>query len=203
MAKSDQSMERKKQIVRATIDCISRFGYHNFSMQDVARVADVSKGIIHYYFMNKEDLMKTVLIQANLDIENLLLATKVEVDPAKRLVNALWMCASIVQTKREYYKVHMDFWIQIDQKEDVRQIIASHYARLRKGLASLIQQGIDQKIFREGNASHFASCILALVDGIALQWLFDSSVFQYDDMVKDCEFAVLTFLKRPGEEHQG
>jgi AcrR family transcriptional regulator len=44
MSKADVAAERKEQIVRATAyDCISKFGYHNFSMQDVARTAGVQQ----------------------------------------------------------------------------------------------------------------------------------------------------------------
>ena len=58
MSKIDVAAERKDQIVRATVECITKYGYHNFSMQDVARTAGVSKGIIHYYFLNKDELMQ-------------------------------------------------------------------------------------------------------------------------------------------------
>ena len=61
MSKHDVAAERKEQIVRATVECITKHGYHNFSMQDVARTAGVSKGIIHYYFLNKDELMMCVL----------------------------------------------------------------------------------------------------------------------------------------------
>ncbi len=44
-------------------------------MQDVARHAGVSKGIIHYYFLNKDELMMSVLERVTCDIEALLAAT--------------------------------------------------------------------------------------------------------------------------------
>ena len=52
-------------------------------------------------------------------------------------------------------------------------------------------------VFNEGNAAHTASVIIAIVDGVSLQWLFDESVFVYDDLVKNCEELVLRFLLRP------
>jgi AcrR family transcriptional regulator len=71
MSKADVAAERKNQIVNATVDCITKFGYHNFSMQDVAKKAGVSKGIIHYYFLNKDDLMMSVLAKVAGDIEDI------------------------------------------------------------------------------------------------------------------------------------
>lgn len=194
MSRSDLASERKTQIINATIECITRYGYNNFSMQDVARVADVSKGIIHYYFLNKEDLMMTVLDHVSTDIENLLHSGDVNSDPITRLSNVIWMCSSIVQNKREYYRINMDFWTQIDQKEKVRQEIASHYAKFRNSIAVIIQQGITQGVFRKGEAQQFASMIIAMIDGIALQWLFDEGVYNYDEIVKNCEEAILNFL---------
>ena len=72
MSKPDVAAERKDQIVRATVECITKRGYHNFSMQDIARTAGVSKGIIHYYFLNKDDLMMSVLDRVAGDIEKVL-----------------------------------------------------------------------------------------------------------------------------------
>ncbi|RDB35957.1 MAG: TetR/AcrR family transcriptional regulator [Spirobacillus cienkowskii] len=195
MSRSDLASERKIQIINATIECITRYGYSNFSMQDVAKVADVSKGIIHYYFLNKEDLMMTVLDHVSSDIEKLLQSTEINSDPVTRLSNAVWMCASVVQNKREYYRINMDFWTLIDQKEKVRQEVASHYAKFRNSIAMIIQHGINLGVFRNGDANQYASMIIAMIDGIALQWLFDESVFQnYDDIIKFSEEAMLNFL---------
>ncbi len=196
MSKQDLAHERKTQIINATIECISRYGYNNFSMQDVARIADVSKGIIHYYFLNKEDLMMAVLDRVAGDIESLLAAAS-ENDPIARLKLIIHLCFSIVKEKREYYCINMDFWTQINQKENVRQAIAKHYSKFRLTVATIIQQGITMGVFNEGNAAHTASVIIAIVDGVSLQWLFDESVFVYDDLVKNCEELVLRFLLRP------
>jgi len=195
MTKLDLASERKFQIMRATIECISRYGYSNFSMQDVARVADVSKGIIHYYFLNKEDLMMAVLNHVSGEIEHLLAGSESIADPVRRLSNIIWICSGVVQSKREYYRINMDFWTQIDQKETVRLEVATHYSQFRQAIAATISQGIQSGVFRKGDALHFASLIIAMIDGIALQWLFDEGLFVYDDIVKLCEESVMAFLK--------
>jgi TetR/AcrR family fatty acid metabolism transcriptional regulator len=197
MTRNDLASERKYQIIKATVECITRYGYSNFSMQDVARVADVSKGIIHYYFLSKEDLMMGVLDCVNSEVETLLISSDAGQDAKAHLSNIIWICASIVQHKREYYRINMDFWTLIDQKEKVREEIARHYAKFRNVIASIIQQGIHQEVFRAGDAHQFASLIIAMIDGIALQWLFGEGVFVYDDIVKSCEEATMSFLCHP------
>lgn len=198
MSKPELAAERKNQIIRATIECISRYGYSNFSMQDVARVADVSKGIIHYYFLNKEDLMMAVLERVAGDIEVLVnRATEQAADPVDTIRAILKTMCAVVRDNREYYCINMDFWTQINQKDKVREAVGAHYAKFRSSLAVLIQDGINKGVFVGADASRIASQIIALVDGVSLQWLFDSNVFDYDEMVADCENLILnTILKK-------
>ena len=201
MGKADLATERKKQIIESTIECISRYGYNNFSMQDVARIAGVSKGIIHYYFLNKEELMMAVLDRVAGDIEALLThATRQTNDPLERLKIIINHMFSLAIEKKEYYCINMDFWTQINQKEEVRRAVAAHYAKFRTAIAAIIQNGMDTGVFIGDDASFKASLVMALVDGMSLQWLFSEDVFDYNEMRKKCEELVLnSLLKKPGE----
>lgn len=195
MTKMDLAMERKKQIIQATIECISRYGYNNFSMQDVARIADVSKGIIHYYFLNKEELMMAVLQKVSGDLEDLLSQVlHNEDEPTNKVRQLLTTVCQVVRHQREYYCISMDFWTQINQKEKVRELIAMHYAQFRQALEKIIQEGIERKVFKEGKASYLASLLIGMIDGVSLQWLFDADAFDHDEMVQTLVQASLAML---------
>lgn len=185
MTKPDVAAERKEQIVRATVDCITKHGYHHFSMQDVARTAGVSKGIIHYYFLNKDDLMMSVLDRVAGDIETVLLKdmTAVE-DPVEKLRIFVNVSFNIVRNTKEYYQVNMDFWTQINQKSEVREVIASHYAKFRETCVQVIEDGITKGVFKKVDPTVFASYVIAVIDGLSLQWLFDNGVYDYDATIQ-------------------
>lgn len=51
------SEARKEQILAAAIRLFGEEGYHRTTVQDVAREADVSVGLIYQYFKDKEDLL--------------------------------------------------------------------------------------------------------------------------------------------------
>ncbi len=196
MSKTDIGAERKNQIVRATVDCIAKHGYHNFSMQDVARTAGVSKGIIHYYFLNKDDLMMSVLDKVASDIERVLQADMDSIgDPEKKLEIFIDICLDVVRSTKEYYQVNMDFWTQINQNEEIRKIIANHYAKFRETCMDVLVVGMKQGVFRSVEPLEYSSFILAVIDGISLQWLFDDSVFEYDRMVKQASQIILAGLR--------
>ncbi len=185
MSKPDVAAERKDQIVRATVECITKHGYHNFSMQDVARTAGVSKGIIHYYFLNKDDLMMSVLDRVAGDIENILVTDMGSItDPVQKLRIFMSVSFDIVRGTKEYYQVNMDFWTQINQKKAVRQVISRHYAKFRDSCARVIEEGVKAGVFKNVNPHYYASLVIAIIDGISLQWLFDETVYEYDEVVK-------------------
>ncbi len=195
MSKMDAVTERKNQIVQATVECITKHGYHNFSMQDVARKAGVSKGIIHYYFLNKDDLMMSVLDKVASDIELILQEEmQTEQDPLRKLEIFIEVSMDVVRNTREYYQVNMDFWTQINQKEAVRVVIANHYKKFRKTCEKILQEGIELGVFQKIDAHEYASFILALIDGISLQWLFDPSVFDYENMCKKANQLIMAGL---------
>ena len=196
MSKQDVAAERKEQIVRATVECITKHGYHNFSMQDVARTAGVSKGIIHYYFLNKDELMMCVLDKVAGDIERVLSEEMGSItDPWRRMEIFIEVCFDIVRSTKEYYQVNMDFWTQINQKEEIRKVIAAHYAKFREAAAVVVQDGVDKGAFKKVDASAYASYVIAVIDGLSLQWLFDEKVFDYGQMAKNASSLLLSGLK--------
>ena len=195
MSKPDVAAERKDQIVRATVDCITKHGYHNFSMQDVARTAGVSKGIIHYYFLNKDDLMMSVLDKVAGDIETIIAADMESISsPIEKIKVFIAVAFDIVRSTKEYYQVNMDFWTQINQKKEVRQVISRHYAKFRDNCARVIEEGVQQGVFKQVNPQHQASLIIATVDGVSLQWLFDETVYDYTEIVKTASAQLLEGL---------
>jgi len=197
MARTKGSSQRKEQIIKATVDCIITHGYHNFSMQDVATTAGVSKGIIHYYFLNKDDLMMAILDRTAVDIENMLIESMRAVsDPLHKLEAFITLCFDVLRTKKEYYQVNMDFWTQINQKEAVRRVVARHYEKFRSAAAEVISSGIKQGVFRELDPRIYASYIVAVADGFSLQFLFDAAVFDYDRTAKSVTEIIIAGLKK-------
>lgn len=195
MSKTDIASERKNQIVRATVECITKHGYHNFSMQDVARTAGVSKGIIHYYFLNKDDLMISVLDKVASDIEKVLHADMdIITDPRRKLEIFIDICLDVVKSTKEYYQVNMDFWTQINQNEEVRQIIANHYQKFRETCALVIKEGTEKGFFKQVDPIGHSALIIGMIDGLSLQWLFDENAFDYDKILKQTNQIIMDSL---------
>ncbi len=192
--RGDLANERKKQIIRSTLQCISDLGYNNLSMQDVAKTAGLSKGIIHYYFKNKQDLMKSVLGTVSTEIESRLAQIDETLPPLQQVKQMVKVYLGVVQENREKYCVNIDFWAQIKQQPEFKTIISNHYQTFREKTAEVLQRGFQTGVFRPLNATSAASIVIGLIDGVSLQWLFDEETVNLEEISKLCEEAVIQFL---------
>lgn len=53
--------ERKQQIMEAALEVFAENGYHNSSISQIAKEANISKGLLYNYFHNKEELLVEVM----------------------------------------------------------------------------------------------------------------------------------------------
>jgi TetR/AcrR family transcriptional repressor of bet genes len=52
---------RREQLIEATIDCIARKGFSEFTLAEVAATAKLSTGIVNFYFKSKDALLNATL----------------------------------------------------------------------------------------------------------------------------------------------
>ena len=52
---------RREQLIEATIDCIARKGFSDFTLAEVAETAKLSTGIVNFYFKSKDALLLATL----------------------------------------------------------------------------------------------------------------------------------------------
>ena len=57
MARKKVQEERKRQILKALDECLQEKSFEKTSIKDIARVAGVNHGVLHYYFTGKEDIL--------------------------------------------------------------------------------------------------------------------------------------------------
>src|SRR5690554_1550897 len=52
---------RKQEIVRTAMVLLEKNGIGKTSMSDIAKAADITKGLVYYYFSSKEELVTAVI----------------------------------------------------------------------------------------------------------------------------------------------
>lgn len=57
----DQSLSTRDRILQAAFSVLSRQGYENTSIKDIATEAGVAQGLVHYHYKSKQQLVLAVL----------------------------------------------------------------------------------------------------------------------------------------------
>ncbi|WP_141681169.1 TetR/AcrR family transcriptional regulator, partial [Mycobacterium malmoense] len=58
---SDGEFDRRDQILEAANECFTQLGIQRTSVQDVARTANVSRGTIYRYFVDRDVLIEAAI----------------------------------------------------------------------------------------------------------------------------------------------
>ena len=94
--------ERRGQILRAAVKLFSQQGYYTTTIQQIAREAGVSIGLIYQYFGDKDDIL---LLSLKLVLETYEREIPLRIEglkhPVERLCMAIWAYCAIVDRLRE------------------------------------------------------------------------------------------------------
>src|SRR5881392_1189373 len=189
---------RRAQIVRATIRCLARAGYSGLTMKTVAREAGVSQGILHYYFADKRAILVAALDAVTADLDRRVAAAQARGagDARARLRALVTACLRLALEEREFWVVFVEFWGEMMHDARLREINAALYRRMRRQIGALVAEGIRAGTFRRVDVGEAAAVVLALVDGVSLQFTFDPKAFGVATAVRFCEDALTRYLEK-------
>jgi len=73
---------KRQQILDAAYTVFSRKGYHRATVDEIIALADTGKGTVYNYFVNKEQLFYTLIIERSASFEAELNATATLTEPS-------------------------------------------------------------------------------------------------------------------------
>ncbi|MCP4022689.1 MAG: TetR family transcriptional regulator [Desulfobacteraceae bacterium] len=184
---------RKKQVVNATLECISEFGFERLTIESVAKKAGISKGVVSYYFKGKEDLIlqsfraflehynqkaaeamesKASALKMLESMIDIVVFPKTAPQEAESLENALKnqdknkIVITIPEDK--YFGLLIHFYSYMKQTEKLQAVYQEVYQQYLDGVIAILEYGIEKKEFKFVNLLPTAYSILAQIDGIIL-----------------------------------
>ncbi|MEJ5360484.1 MAG: TetR/AcrR family transcriptional regulator [Spirochaetota bacterium] len=188
---------RRNQLTRAAYKVVSKKGYYNFTVRDIAKEAGLSTGLVHYYFKNKDDLLVSVLRVMNENLSFYLAkALEQKHDPKDKLIIFIDEAFHLVEREKEYFHVLIDFWTQINHNERMRKANIKLYQSYRAECSKIIKEGIEKKIFKDVDVEYTATMIVAFVQGLIIQYIIDPDAFDYAEYNKKIKEQIIQNLIR-------
>ncbi len=193
-----KDLNKRERILKAAIKIISKKGFFNASISEIAKVAKVADGSVYTYFKGKNELLveafKLVLSRILNNVEKELQTTN---DPIEKI-------KIIIKMHVEYMENHPDtanfLQIQLRQSnKEIRMHIRNEMRKYYRILGGILQEGIQQgKIRNDVNKRVIGSLIFGTVDEIITSWVLSEKDERLSDKLDDIYKVVLTGIKAEG-----
>lgn len=183
MPRSKEQFEeiRKKtrgNILENALKLFADKGYHGTSMSDIAKAADVSKGLAYNYFESKQKLIEALFGSfEELGIEMMRRMASAK-DPYEKLKLMVEYSFELMIDNEEYWRLYIAFVLQPG-------IFESGKESINKATKEIIME--IMKIFDEigvKNSEAEARIFGATFDGLWLQYLYDKENFDFEAVKK-------------------
>lgn len=182
---------RRKQLVEVAIETIANEGFVNTTLADIARRADISKGVISYHFDNKDELINEVihaLLRESYEyIRPRVDAVIVAPDKLTAYVRASFEYMALY---RERAVAQVDLWGSFVSAEAKNDFNATAYDPCRRFIVTILRQGQESGSLRAVPVIALASMVQAMIDGLMMQWVFDPEAVS----LNDCADQVIAML---------
>ncbi len=198
MARKRMGDTRRRQILDGLLEAVAKRGLQNCNMSDVAEAAGVSRGILHYYFKNKHEMIGALV--AYLRDSNLMefksYMDEID-DPLDRLKASLWYpIQAFGPSGAALAKVWIEFWGLAAHHSEVQKFILDVQGALRDHFRQIVELGVERKEFLPDiHPERTASIILAALEGFVLQWHFNPGTFSFSGEIKALEVMLERYLK--------
>ena len=190
---------RREEIVDAALRLILDLGYNHVTLADIAGRVGVSKGLISYYFPRKEDVFLAVLDmiveRLSTDFEGFCQADATPPEKIMMIFNNLF---GNEKRARRYYTVVIDYMAQAIRERQVQEYTELIYTSYRTYIERIIADGVASGEFRTVDTQRAASMVLAMIEGLILQWFFDRKAFDLEAAYGMCADFVDVYLVAGG-----
>ncbi|MFK8329865.1 transcriptional regulator BetI [Pseudomonas sp. BJa5] len=187
---------RRKAIIEATMQCITRYGHSGSTLERICAQAGVSIGLIGHHFSSKEELMLSTYQELT---DQLREETRKYLEtqggsPEDRLL-AIIRSSFRGQIFNEFtLTTWLGFWGAAVSSQELRALNKKLYADYRKELEAVFKD-IGKANGTQIDARSAALTITALIDGFWLEWALDHKAFSSKKAEKCCIATAQMFVK--------
>lgn len=189
--------EREIQFLRCAYQAISERGVHRVSLQEIAEMVGVSKGLIPYYFKTKDRLvLRTMEWILSIVADRIRESITGASTPEEKVLAMLDVIFAGPEQNRRFYLTYLDLLDHSARVDGFAQLSAAFRSIVNSLYAEVIQAGQDDGAFSVQDVEEAATVVRAIIDGLFLQWLQEENWERLHPHYRStCERAVLTYLK--------
>jgi AcrR family transcriptional regulator len=192
----------REKLLRAAVACLRDKGYASTTARDLVAASGTNLASIGYHFGGMEALMNEAVAETTRTWTRSIEAevwTDATEHPAEHLRRMLAATLDRFEELEPYLRSFVEAFPPAIRSQDLRESMAGAYEEVRSAGEAILErvfEGADPPVPTEHRRT-LASLLIALCDGLILQWLLDR------DAVPDSEAMLAALAAVPPEYTRG
>ena len=159
--------DTREAIMEATYRAISEHGYANLRLRDIGDEMDKTRQVIHYHYDGKYDLLSSFLEYVIEQYEGSVVLEG-EASPREELDARIDQCLFGPEFDDEFdhwdrMKVYHELFVYAQNDAEHRAIFDAHYDRIRGSVVEVVEDGIEQGVFRDVDAERMGQLVTDVI----------------------------------------
>ncbi|MBN2274811.1 MAG: TetR/AcrR family transcriptional regulator [Bacteroidales bacterium] len=165
--------ERKELILQTGLELFATKGYHNVSVSDIARAADISKGLMYNYFESKEVLLSSVVQKGIKDLLEAFDRDKDGVLTKDELSYFIDFIFLSLKNNKQFWRLYFMLIMQ----PEIYEMVKNEYMSLKERVIKTTYAFFEERGYEDPECEILI--FAAMLDGLAFQFVFADDNFQY------------------------
>ena len=190
--------ERRRNLIAATLKCLSEEGHEGMSVRKISAAAGISIGLINHHYGSKEELIAQAYESLTLSLLDLAKQAVDQAGTASRdqLVALVTSLLSPPQLDPGVLRCWLVFWGMMGKESVIKDVHDRTYGEYRVYVEGILRRlAADYKIpLLDIRLS--AIGLLAMVDGLWLEWCLNPESFSAEEAIRLCETWIDSLMLR-------
>jgi AcrR family transcriptional regulator len=190
--------DKADKILMAVRSVLAEKGYQGATISEIAQEAGISRGLLHYYFKSKEDMLCQVIRHS---MAGILARTSAILESAQSPAAAAeGLCSAlrgILVSDPHFFKLFLEAWVFARKGPDAQSLLKDIHSRFRQAVRRGLE-GLAQKTGQPPASTRLdtlATLLTSLVDGIGMQATIEPSLLENDDLWNALDRAIFALLE--------
>ncbi|MCO1654989.1 TetR/AcrR family transcriptional regulator [Pseudonocardia humida] len=168
-------MGNREDLLAGAAQCLRERGWARTTVRDIAAAAGVSHAAIGYHFGSRDALLVAAFVQAmeewGDEVERAMTAAAADESDDPAVAGWVEMVRSF-REQRHLWLASIDAFVQAEHAPELRERLADAQQEGRRGSAAGLV-GVPESEVADDVVRSVGSVQMALISGVAMQWLID------------------------------
>jgi AcrR family transcriptional regulator len=161
-------LDRKNEIINATMELIMKIGFSNFSIGKVANQLNISKGVITYHFSTKESLLQAVVTQYYQEAA-IYIANNMRIDKSANDTLDSYIESNLLFVTEKKVETIAIIDIILNSRTKEGKILFKEDKSIYQPLIEIFEYGQEvEGIYRDFSSEIMARSVRSVIDSISL-----------------------------------